>query len=347
MRTETKAARYIALASTLAAILSAFLMFVRPWYLRWGATDAEAQRALPGDEIIPHAAGQETRAITIHAPTHEVWPWIAQLGQDRGGFYSFDLLENLAGCEMPATDLLDPRQQSWRLGDRLWMYPPRKAGGAGFATLRTFVPGRVLGFGTRLFGTPLSAPENGSWSFVLEPLDASTTRLLVRGRSAPGRSLLGTAFDRLVFEPAHFAMERRMMIALKELAEHGLRQRVENHLQVLFWTIVFGLFVASVAMTVRGSDGWRALTAVVAAAVAFQVLTLGQPVVTVGAVLTAATTAMLWWPRRTAALASRLSFATKGTPRRWPGWRGSPAPPPARAPASRWACRVARPRPPR
>ena len=292
-----RAARYAALTAILAAILSAFLMFVRPWYLRWGATDADAARALPGDEIIPDAAGQETRAITIHAPVHRVWPWLAQIGQDRAGFYSFDLLENLAGCEMPATDLLDPRQQSWRLGDRLWMYPPRKAGGAGFATLRTLVPGRVLGFGTRLFGTPRSAPENGSWTFVLEPQDAFTTRLLVRGRSAPGRSLLGTAVDRLVFEPAHFAMERRMMIALKELAEGGARRRVENHLLVVLWTIVWVLFAAAVVMTLAGPDGWRALIAVPAAAVVFQILTLGQPAVAFGALLTAVAASILWWPR--------------------------------------------------
>lgn len=297
MRTEATAARYLALASTLAAILSAFLMVIRPWYLRWGATDAETRRTLPGDEIIPDAAGQETRAITIHAPAHKVWPWVAQLGQDRAGFYSFDLLENLVGCEMPATDVLDARQQTWRLGDKLWMYPPRKAGGAGFATLRTFVPGRVLGFGTRLFGTPLSAPENGSWSFVLEPLDAYTTRLLVRGRSAPGRSLLGTAFDRLLFEPAHFVMERRMMIGLKELAEDGVRRHVRNDLLVLFWTIVFALFATAVVMTLAGRNGWRALAAVVAAAVVFQILTLGQPIIALGAVLTAVAAAILWGPR--------------------------------------------------
>lgn len=297
MRTETNAARYVALASTLAAILSAFLMVVRPWYLRWGATEAETRRALPGDEIIPDAAGQETRAITIHAPAHEVWPWVAQLGQDRGGFYSFDLLENLAGCEMPATDRLYPELQSWVVGDKLWMYPPRKAGGAGFATLRTYVPGRVLGFGARLFGTPLSAAENGSWSFVLEPQGAFTTRLLVRGRSAPGRSALWAALDRMVFEPAHFVMERRMLTTLKEHAEGDGPQRVENHLHVLFWTIAFALFVAGVVMTLAGRDGWRALLAVVGAAVVFQILTLGQPAVAVGAVLTAVAAALPFWPR--------------------------------------------------
>ena len=129
MRT-THAARFIALGATTVAILSAFLLLVRPWYLHWGATDEEARRSLPGDGIIPNAVGQGTRAITIRAPVERVWPWLAQLGQDRGGFYSYDLLENLVGCEMPTIDRLDPEKQAWRPGDKLWMYPQHKAGGA-------------------------------------------------------------------------------------------------------------------------------------------------------------------------------------------------------------------------
>ena len=109
--------------------------------------------ALPGDEIVPAARSRETRAITIAAPAAQVWPWLAQLGQDRAGFYSYRLLENLVGCEMPNIEQLDPRLQSWKLGDKLWMYPPRKAGGVGFAVLAAYEPGRALGFATRQIGT--------------------------------------------------------------------------------------------------------------------------------------------------------------------------------------------------
>ena len=145
------------LALTLTAILCAFFAVVRPWYLQWGTSDIEARMALPGDEIIPRATQQETRAITIDAAADAVWPWLAQVGQDRGGFYSFDLLENMIGCRMPTVDVLRPEKQSWSLGDKLWMYPPEGAGGAGFATLRSYVPGRALGgeFSTR----PRSLPH--------------------------------------------------------------------------------------------------------------------------------------------------------------------------------------------
>lgn len=289
--------RLLALAGSLAMVVLVFFVFVRPWYLEWGATDAEARAPLPGDEIVPNAEVQETRAITIHANVTQVWPWLAQLGQDRGGFYSYDLLENLFGSGMPTSDVLRPEKQPWQFGDKLWMYPPDKAGGAGSATLRTYLPGRALGFGTRATGTSLDEREDGSWSFVLVPSGDSAMRLLIRGRGAPGRSLLGVAFDRSIFEPVHFAMERRMMIGVKQLAEGGDRGRVANHVQVLLWTITFGLFVAAVVMVLRCAAWGQAVAGLVTAAVVFQILTLGQPPLSVGMLLVAMVAAVLRWPR--------------------------------------------------
>ena len=274
------------LASIFTVILASFFAVVRPWYLQWGASDAEARMPLPGDEIIPNAAGQETRAITIDAGADVVWRWVAQIGQDRGGFYSFDLLENLAGCRMPTVDRLRPERQSWVLGDKLWMYPPERAGGQGFATLRTYVAGRALGFGTHAFGTPVTAPENGSWAFIVQPLDRYTTRLLFRGRDAR-RSVAGIAFDRSIFEPVHFVMERRTMIGIKQLAEEEDRHRWANHVQVALWTITFALFVVSAVQVLRRREWKRPLAGFVVSGLVFQLLTLGQPPVVLGVALLA------------------------------------------------------------
>ena len=287
--------RSLALLTAVAAILLLFLLFVRPWYLRWGATDADLSRSLPGDEIIPNAAAQETRAISIAAPADSVWPWLAQLGQDRGGFYSYDLLENLVGCRMPTEDRLRPDRQGWQLGDKLWMYPATKAGGVGFATLRTYVPGRALAFGTRAMGAPLTAAENGSWSFVIEPTSAGESRLLVRGRGAPGRSVLGAGFDHAIFEPIHFAMERRTMLGIKALAEGSSRGRVGNHAQVVLWVLTFGLVIAGVIMVLRATHWVRAVMLFAAACALFQVLTLRQPPVLIGAALVVGVSWLLRW----------------------------------------------------
>jgi hypothetical protein len=280
------------LALTFAAILAVFFTFVRPWYLQWGASDAETHMTLPGDEIIPNAAGQTTRVVTVDANAESVWPWVAQIGQDRGGFYSFDLLENLVGCRMPTTDILRPDKQAWQLGDKLWMYPPELAGGVGFATLRRYVPGHALVFGTHAVGTSVSAPENGSWAFIVQPLDRYTTRLLFRGRGAP-RSWAGVAFDRSIFEPVHFVMERRMMIGIRQLAEGEDRHRWANHAQVAFWMITFAMFLVSAVQVLLVREWQRPLIGFAGSAIVFQILTLGQPHVLIGMGLVAAL-ALLW-----------------------------------------------------
>ncbi len=288
------AMRLLVLLSALIAVLLIFFFVARPWYLQWGATDEETTMVLPGDEIVPNAGDGETRAITIDAPINHVWPWMAQVGQDRGGFYSFDLLENLVGCQMPTEDRLRPDKQSWALGDKLWMYPREKAGGIGYATLRSFVPGRALGFGTHVVGTSIDQPEDGSWSFVLVPVSDSATRLLIRGRGAPGRTLLGVAFDRAIFEPLHFMMEKRMMIGVKELAETGERGRLVNHVHVAIWALTFVLMIASGLLVLRRTEWQRPLIGFIASAVAFQIMTFVQPHVLIEAAIVVSIVLWVW-----------------------------------------------------
>jgi hypothetical protein len=285
--------RLLALGLIFAGLGVAFFLAIQPWYSRWGATDEEIAAPLPGDAIAANVTSQDTRAITIDRPIEQVWPWLAQLGQDRGGFYSFDLLENLVGCQMPIEDVLRPARQTWAIGDRLWMYPPEKAGGIGFAVLREYDPGRALAFGTHVPGVAPSI-DSGSWTFVLRKIDPWTTRLIVRSRAESSPTWRGRAFDRAIFSPAHFVMERRTMIGLKEVAEQGSRSRLGNHLQVLLWTLT--IVVLGVAkLLVLTSEHWvRALKVVAMSAVLFAYLTLGQPPWIVGAVLVVA---LMAWTR--------------------------------------------------
>lgn len=98
-------------------------LLARPRLLRWGATGQECGEALPGDELIEHADLTATRAITIHAPADDVWPWSAQLGQGRGGFYSYDFLENLVGCDIHSADRIVPEWQDVAVGDAIRLAP--------------------------------------------------------------------------------------------------------------------------------------------------------------------------------------------------------------------------------
>ena len=189
-----------------AAVAGVYGLFIRPWHLRWGATDEEAEMTLPGDEFVPDPDLNATHAITINAPVSAVWPWLVQIGQNRGGFYSYEWLENMVGCHMVNADEVLPQFQELRVGDEIWLHPKAP-------------PLKVL----RVEKEKFIVLER-CWTFVLHEIDAKSTRLIIRGRGNFAQPDLGNAFLnfvywRLIFEPAHFIMERKMMLTLKELAE--------------------------------------------------------------------------------------------------------------------------------
>ena len=79
--------------------------------LRWGTVGTEATDWLPGDELVPEPKWSQTLGVTVDAAPEAVWPWIAQIGQDRGGFYTYQTLENLAGCKITNTTEILPDHQ--------------------------------------------------------------------------------------------------------------------------------------------------------------------------------------------------------------------------------------------
>lgn len=113
-------------ASSRAALVSGLVagtLLVRSRQLRWGATAEEVGATLPGDDLIPDACLVATRAISIPTPPAQVWPWIVQLGQGRGGFYTYDVLENLAGCDIHSAAGIVPEWQHLEVGDSIRLHP--------------------------------------------------------------------------------------------------------------------------------------------------------------------------------------------------------------------------------
>jgi hypothetical protein len=106
-----------------AGLLAGYALLLRRRLLRWGATDEECKAPLPGDDLIPEPDLMATRAITVHASADRVWPWIAQLGQGRGGFYTYDLLENLVGCDIHSADRIVPEWQDIEAGNEVKLHP--------------------------------------------------------------------------------------------------------------------------------------------------------------------------------------------------------------------------------
>jgi hypothetical protein len=180
-------------------------------YLRWGATDQEVDDSLPGDDLIPNADMIATRAITIRAEADHVWPWIAQLGQGRGGFYSYDWLENLVGCNIHSSDRILPEWQDIKVGDEIRLAPQVGLVVAFVEQGRSLVLRGGIPIGKR------AAPYDFTWAFRLREEADETTRLLVRERYAYTR-----AWARLIVEPTEllsFAMSQKMLRGIRDRAE--------------------------------------------------------------------------------------------------------------------------------
>lgn len=175
----------------------------------WGAAPHERGRWLPGDELVPAPYAQRTKALTIRAPAARIWPWLLQLGQERGGFYSYTWLENLLGCRIRNADRIVPEWQTLAPGDLVRMYPRDRQGPPPYEVAAA-APERTLVLGHRRADLPGWAD---SWQFVLEPLDPGRTRLLLRARNID----LGPLW--VALEPGFSLMERGMLLGLRARAE--------------------------------------------------------------------------------------------------------------------------------
>ena len=184
----------------LGCLVLSYIFLIRPWFMRWGATDAEVAMTLPGEPLTPDALSVSTRALTIHASAAKVWPWLVQIGVGRAGWYSHAWLENLFATGMQNADQIRPEWQTVQVDDR-WLMT--KMGNAAQITL--VEPGRAL----RL---------DHNWIIYLQVVDAQTTRLIARYAVEPAAGGI-PPLSLAIFEPAHFLMETGMMLGIKQRAE--------------------------------------------------------------------------------------------------------------------------------
>ena len=187
---------------------------IRPWHLRWGATPDEAARSLPGDTLIPHPKQLSTRAITVQAGAAAIWPWLVQVGQGRGGFYSYDWLENLAGCDIHNASQILPEYQQLAVGDKVRLGPE----GYPFYTVAALEPEQFLLLHA---ADPEQEPPpvQDIWLFYLAELAPGLTRLIARNRRDYAPTLANIITWQGIVEPLHFLMEQKMLRGIKQRAE--------------------------------------------------------------------------------------------------------------------------------
>lgn len=194
---------------SLIVVVALYLLVLRPWHIRWGATDEEVSRSMPGDEVIPNATLFTTRAITIRARPEEIWPWLVQMGYGRAGWYSYDRIDN--GGRPSARQILPDLQVPLRVGARVSASPD----GGGF---------RVLGVETNRYVT--LGPQ-AVWTLALYPQPDGTTRFVQRLRM---KYFWRRAVWAVMIDIGDFVMMRKMLLNVKQRVEsqrehaHNLRR---------------------------------------------------------------------------------------------------------------------------
>lgn len=184
--------------------------------LRWGTVGTEARDPLPGDELVPEPKWSYTLGVTVDSSPEAIWPWIAQIGQGRGGFYTYQALENLVGCKITNTTEILPEYQQPVVGESIYLHPTAPP-----LRIEAVDPPKAL----VLFGSPAEIDDGESWGmstwqFIVTPGPDGGSRLLTRGRydyAADWKSRL--AFGRFPIEVISFVMSRKMMLEMKRLAE--------------------------------------------------------------------------------------------------------------------------------
>lgn len=191
----------------IAAFAVVYWFPLRRWFARWGTAPDELTRVLAGDAVIAEPTHSATHAVTVRATASEIWPWLVQLGYQRGGLYSYDWLDRLFGIlDRPSASRILPEFQHLSVGDTVPL-GPRQA-----LTVRAIEPNRalVLSFTQQDF--------EWVWQFALYSLGRDGTRLVTRGTEhvPPG---VGSWLFMRVMEPAAFIMTRKMLLNLKQRAE--------------------------------------------------------------------------------------------------------------------------------
>lgn len=208
-----KLSRLIGVAGAVIGATLAYLRFGRPRVLNYGATRDEIERALPGDDVLPDATLQTTRAITIDAAPEHIWPWLVQMGpRPRAGAYTYDWIERLLGIDIENTDRILPEFQRLDPGDMIGM----NSRGNGLKVVRV-EPERAL--------VVQWVPQRSTWAFVIEPQPDGTSRLISRNR-LPGSGPLFRLGMVAFMEPGSLVMEAKMLDGIQRRAERRARTRV-------------------------------------------------------------------------------------------------------------------------
>ncbi len=202
-----KLLKTLGILAGLTVLAVTIIAMITPWMDRWGATDEEIAASFPGDELLLEPASFLNRAVTVNALPEEIYPWIVQLGADKGGMYSYTSLETyLLNCPLVNADRIHEEWQDLKVGDEMKMCPNEPAPPP--YIIAQIVPNEAIVMGHQ---------ENGEWvdvwQFIIVPQKDGTSRLITRTRT------MATGGFWTIIHPGIFMMERGMLLGIKDRAE--------------------------------------------------------------------------------------------------------------------------------
>jgi hypothetical protein len=220
----------------------------------WGATDTEVAQPMPGDELIGNPAVSWTHAITIDARLAQVWPWIAQIGDTRAGFYSYTFIENRFVALMAGSDAAENYKVTYVNADRIhpeWQNPT-----PGTQIIQGGMQVREVKTGEYLLADAVDPDAMGVagwvWVWALYPQDGGErTRLVIRMRILLPEAAAGNPVIGFMMDAGGFVMEQKMMQGIKLRAEGGSEPAYSEAVEIFLW-----LFTLSCGLVA----GWFFLT---------------------------------------------------------------------------------------
>lgn len=282
--------RLLAVLLLTAIVAAAYWFLARPYQLRWGATQAELARDMPGDDLIEDPTFDATRAITIRARPAEIWPWLLQMGHGRAGFYGFDLLENLGSpTGLRSADRILPEYQSVSVGD------PVPTSAIHSMKLAAIEPDRYL----------VWAGEDGEGGFTwaLYPQGPGSTRLVSRIRWRHHSWPPGLVVIEIFTELADHLAVREILQGVKGRVEGEIEASWHQDLEFGLYTLSAVIFLAGIVVVAVRPFKWVNWLVALGAGAAWLLTWFARLPHLGGCLLVgAACTTLLWSPRQAAQL---------------------------------------------
>ncbi len=259
----------MALVGTVTAL---YLFWARPYQLRWGATDQEVNRRMPGDEINPEPTFFATRAITIEGTSEQIWPWLLQMGYGRAGFYAYDIIENIGSPRgIRSADSILPEFQQFKVGDSVPISP------AGGLTFHAIEPNQYL----------IWRGDEGYGGFIwaLYPLDKNNTRLVSRARlSYSWNSPTQLVLDIFTEFADHLAI-RKILIGVKGRVEGKIEPFSQANIEFIIYLLSVLIFLTAMILIFIRPLSWCGWLASLFAGIAWLTTWYAPISIWIGAIL--------------------------------------------------------------